>query len=301
MTSTTTGAETESASQRDPLARASSWRVGIRKLLTNPSFVVGAGIVLLGAIAAVTAPWIAPHDPTRAFTAAARQPPSSRFLLGTDALGRDILSRIIYGSRVSAKIIVVSVGSAAVVGSFLGLVSGFVGRLVDAAIMRWMDVVLAFPAILLAIVVIAILGPGLTNAMLAIAVAVIPVYARTVRASVLSAMASDYVKAAIIVGVPKPVIMMRHVLPNVLTPIIVISTVNAGVTLLIAAGLSYLGLGAQPPTPEWGSMLADARAYLPDAWWMATFPGLAIALAVLAFNLLGDVLRDALDPRFFSE
>lgn len=283
------------------LAHAGSWRIGARKLLRNPSFVLGGAIILFGAITAVFAPWVAPHDPTHAFTQSARQPPSVDFLLGTDALGRDIFSRVVYGTRVSARIILVSVGLAAVLGSFLGLVSGFVGRFVDTVIMRWMDVLLAFPAILLAIAIIAVLGPGLTNTMIAIAVAVVPVYARTVRASTLSAVASDYVKAATIVGVPKPLIMVRHVLPNVLTPIIVISTVNAGVTLLIAAGLSYLGLGAQPPTPEWGSMLSNARSYLPDAWWMATFPGLAIALAVLAFNLLGDVLRDALDPRFFSD
>lgn len=283
------------------LAHAGSWRVAARKLLGNPSFVLGGVIILLGAVTAVLAPWIAPHDPAHAFTQSARQPPSGDFLLGTDALGRDIFSRILYGTRVSARIILVSVGLAAVVGSMLGLVSGFVGRFVDTVIMRWMDVLLAFPAILLAIAIIAVLGPGLTNTMIAIAVAVVPVYARTVRASTLSAVASDYVKAATIVGVPRPLIMVRHVLPNVLTPIIVISTVNAGVTLLIAAGLSYLGLGAQPPTPEWGSMLSNARSYLPDAWWMATFPGLAIALAVLAFNLLGDVLRDALDPRFFSD
>lgn len=285
----------------EPLARTWSWAIGLRKLLGNPSFVFGAVTIVAGAVVAGTAPWIAPYDPTHAFTEAAREPPSGRFWLGTDELGRDVLSRIIYGSRVSARIIVVSVGLAALVGSFLGLVSGFVGRFADTAIMRWMDVLLAFPAILLAIAVVAILGPGLGNTMLAIAVAVVPVYARTVRASVLSAVASDYVKAAVVVGVSKPVVMVRHVLPNVLTPVIVISTVNAGVTLLIAAGLSYLGLGAQPPTPEWGSMLSNARAYLPDAWWMATFPGLAIAVTVLAFNLLGDVLRDALDPRFFSE
>lgn len=299
MTSTPTG--TDRVPGSEPLARTWSWRIGLSKLLRNPSFVFGAAVILVGATVAATAPWIAPFDPTHAFTQAAREPPSGRFLLGTDELGRDVLSRIIYGSRVSARIIVVSVGLAAAVGSFLGLVSGFVGRLLDTAIMRWMDVLLAFPAILLAIAVVAILGPGLTNTMLAIAIAVIPVYARTVRASVLSAVASDYVKAAVVVGVSRPLIMVRHVLPNVLTPIIVISTVNAGVTLLIAAGLSYLGLGAQPPTPEWGSMLSNARAYLPEAWWMATFPGLAIALTVLAFNLLGDVLRDALDPRFFSE
>lgn len=269
----------------------------VRRLLRHPGAVFGVVIISVEVIAAVFATWLAPHDPLHTYQDYVLSPPSGKFVLGTDEVGRDVLSRIVYGARISLEIAAICVGIAAVLGSALGLLAGFLRGASDAVIMRAMDALLAFPEILLAIAVVAILGPGLNNTMAAIGVALTPVYARTVRSATLQVAESEYVRAARVVGVPGWLILVRHVLRNVQTPIIVISTVNVGTTILIAAGLSYVGLGAQPPTPEWGSMLSAAHNYLPDDWWTATFPGLAITLSVLAFNLLGDALRDYLDPR----
>ena len=235
--------------------------------------------------------------PNEAYTNYVLTGPSSHFWFGTDELGRDVLSRVIFGARVSLQIAAICVSIAATAGSMLGLLAGFYRGAADSIIMRAMDVVLAFPEILLAVAVIAILGPGLNNTMVAIGIALIPVYARTVRAATLQVAESEYVRAATVIGVARWRILFSHVLRNVWTPIIVISTVNISTTILIAAGLSYVGLGAQPPTAEWGSMLSDAHTYLPADWWTAVFPGLAITFSVLAFNLLGDALRDVLDPR----
>lgn len=272
-------------------------RAGLARALRLPGMVTGGGIILLLVLLAIAAPVIAPHDPLHTYADSVLVPPGARFPLGTDQLGRDVLSRVLYGSRISLQIAVICVGIALTVGSALGLVAGFVGGVAGALIMRLMDIMLAFPDILLAIAVVAILGPSLNNAMIAIGVAIIPVYARTVRSAVLAVVESDYVRAARGVGASDFRILWRHVLPNVTAPIIVISSVNSGVTILVAAGLSYVGLGAQPPTPEWGSMLSSALDYMPQDWWTAVFPGLAITLTVLAFNLLGDALRDLLDPR----
>ncbi|HEX6444656.1 MAG TPA: ABC transporter permease [Streptosporangiales bacterium] len=269
----------------------------LRRMLRHPGAVFGVVVITVEVLAAVFASWLAPHDPLHTYQDYVLSPPSGRFVLGTDEVGRDVLSRIIYGARISLEIAAICVGIAAVLGSALGLLAGFLRGATDAVIMRAMDALLAFPEILLAIAVVAILGPGLNNTMAAIGVALTPVYARTVRSATLQVAESEYVRAARVVGVPGWLILLRHVLRNVQTPIIVISTVNVGTTILIAAGLSYVGLGAQPPTPEWGSMLSSAHNYLPDDWWTATFPGLAITLSVLAFNLLGDALRDYLDPR----
>jgi peptide/nickel transport system permease protein len=268
-----------------------------KALLGHPGAIFGIVIIVVQVLLAVFAPWVAPHDPNRTYADAVLQAPSGHFWFGTDQLGRDVLSRVIYGARVSLQISAICVSIAATVGSLLGLIAGFYRGAVDSLIMRAMDVVLAFPEILLAIAVIAILGPGLNNTMVAIGVALIPVYARTVRAASLQVSDSEYVRAATVVGVPRWRILLRHVLRNVRTPIIVISTVNVGTTILIAAGLSYVGIGAQPPLAEWGSMLSTAHAYLPKDWWTAVFPGLAITFSILAFNLLGDALRDLLDPR----
>ncbi len=248
-------------------------------------------------VVAALAPLLAPHSPTATFPGATLQPPSLRFPFGTDDLGRDVFSRVVYGTRISVQVGVIAVSIALVVGTAIGLLVGYFGGFIDNAVMRIMDVVLAFPEILLAIAIVAILGPSLNNTMVAIGIAVIPVYARTVRSSVLSVVGNDYIMAAHATGVGNLRIIFRHVLPNVLSPIIVLSTVNIGTAILIAAGLSFVGLGAQPPTPEWGSMLSTARAYLSIAPWMSVFPGLAIALVVLAFNLLGDAIRDVADPR----
>lgn len=277
----------------DGLARASR----LRAFLSHPGAVFGIIIIAMQLFFAIFAPWVAPHDPTHTYPDMVLAGPSRGFLFGTDELGRDVLSRVIYGARVSLQISVICVGIAATLGSALGLLAGFFRGAVDALIMRFMDILLAFPEILLAIAVIAILGPGLNNTMAAIGVALTPVYARTVRAASLQVSDSEYVRAATVIGVPRRRILIRHVLRNVWTPIIVISTVNVGTTILIAAGLSYIGLGAQPPTPEWGAMLSTAHAYLPEDWWTAVFPGVAITMCILAFNLLGDALRDLLDPR----
>lgn len=268
-----------------------------RALLRHPGAIFAFIVIGLQVIAALFAPLIAPHDPNHAYVSNVLTGPSGHFWFGTDELGRDILSRVIFGARVSLEIAAICVGIAATAGSLLGLLAGSYRGATDSIIMRGMDVLLAFPDILLAVAVIAILGPGLNNTMIAIGVALIPVYARTVRAAALQVAESEYVRAATVIGVSRWRIMLTHVLRNVWTPIIVISTVNVGTTILIAAGLSYVGLGAQPPTAEWGSMLSNAHQYLPADWWTAVFPGLAISLCVLAFNFLGDALRDVLDPR----
>jgi peptide/nickel transport system permease protein len=291
-------------SQQALEAREAPVRVGQRfrkgwlgRLVRKPNAVVGGTIVVGLLVVAALAPLIAPHSPTATFPEASLQQPSLRFPFGTDDLGRDVFSRVVYGTRISVQVGVIAVGIALVVGTTVGLLVGYFGGFADNAVMRLMDVMLAFPEILLAIAIVAILGPSLNNTMVAIGLAVIPVYARTVRSSVLSVVGNDYIEAARATGVGNLSIIARHVLPNVLSPIIVLSTVNIGTAILIAAGLSYVGLGAQPPTPEWGSMLSTARAYLSTAPWMSVFPGLAIALVVLAFNLLGDAIRDVTDPR----
>lgn len=283
------------ATPADPVKRRAHGR--LHALLANPAAIVALAVITLQVVAAVFAPMLAPHDPNQSYVNDILTSPSSRFWFGTDELGRDVLSRVLYGARVSLVIAAICVGIAATVGSLLGLFAGTYRGATHSIIMRAMDALLSFPDILLAVAVIAILGPGLNNTMIAIGVALIPVYARTVSAATLQVADSEYVRAAEVIGVPRWRIVFTHVLRNVWTPIIVISTVNVGTTILIAAGLSYVGLGAQPPTAEWGSMLSDAQQYLPANWWAAVFPGLAISFSVLAFNLLGDAARDLLDPR----
>ena len=257
------------------------------------------GVVLTGAFlaTALLAPWIAPRDPIAPEIDAILAPPSRVHLFGTDELGRDVLSRVVYGSRVSLQVGLVGVGIAAAAGITGGLLAGFNGGFWDAALMRATDVLLAFPGILLAIAIVAALGPNLTNVMLAVGIGAIPVYARTVRGSTLAVRRMEYVEAARAAGATTGRLILRHVLRNIAAPILVLATLGVGVNILIAAGLSYIGLGAQPPTPEWGAMLSGARQYLRDAWWTAVFPGLAITLTVVGMNLLGDGLRDILDPR----
>jgi len=237
-----------------------------------------------------------PHDPDTIFYTSVLSPPSGTFPFGTDDTGHDILSRVIAGSRISLAVGLVSVGIAMIGGSLLGLLAGYLGGWVDQLIMRFMDIMLAFPDILLAIVIIAILGPGLGNVMIAVGIGAIPVYTRTVRASVLSVREQDFVEAARALGVSSWRIMTVHILRNVTAPIIVLATLGVGLAILTAAGLSFVGLGAQPPTPEWGDMLNESQNYLQQAWWMAAFPGAAITITVIGLNLLGDGLRDVLDP-----
>jgi peptide/nickel transport system permease protein len=258
-----------------------------------------AGLVTLTVLAfvALAAPIISPAQPNRVAPRDALQGPSLNHWFGTDQYGRDVMTRVFYGTRISLVIGFISVSIAVVIGTVLGLVSGYYGRWVDAIIMRLVDVMLAFPGILLALALVSILGPSLPNLMIAVGISSVPAYARLVRGSVLAAKENVYVEAARVVGCSDALIMRRHVLPNVVAPIIVLATLGIASAILSAAALSFLGLGSQPPTPEWGRMLSEGRNYLREQWWIATFPGLAIMITVLAMNLLGDGLRDVLDPR----
>ncbi len=275
----------------------------LSQLWRNKTAVAGLIIVVCFVLAAFFAPVLSPHDPVEISLYDQIKPPvwadggTRKNILGTDDLGRDILSRIIYGSRVSLIVAVVSVGLAFVFGTFLGSVSGYYKGTLDNVIMRIMDIILAFPYLLLAIVVVAYLGPSLQNAMMAIGITYIPRFARIVRGSVLEECEKDYVMAARAVGARDWRILFIAILPNCLGPLIVQTTLSFASAILDAAALSFLGLGAQPPTPEWGAMIAKSRGLILRASWVMTFPGIAILLAVLGFNLLGDGLRDALDPR----
>jgi peptide/nickel transport system permease protein len=272
------------------------WRDALRQLLRNRLAVVGLIILVMFFAAALLAPHIAPYDPLEQDLLQRRQPPSAEHPLGIDEVGRDMLSRIIYGARASLRVGVGSVSFAILVGALVGAVAGFVGGPIDNALMRLMDIMLAFPSMLLAIAVVSVLGPGLMNMLYAIAIVSIPQYARIVRASVLSVKEQDYILADRAIGCPPGQILFRSVLPNCLTPLIVAATLGIATAILDAAGLSFLGLGAQPPTPEWGAMLGSGRGSVFTAPHVVFFPGLAIMLIVLGFNLLGDGLRDAADP-----
>ncbi|SLN18599.1 ABC transporter permease subunit [Roseisalinus antarcticus] len=269
----------------------------------NRGAVAGLWVFAGFAFLALFGPWIAPHDATEQFRDFALQPPvwqeggSWTYVLGTDPLGRDMLSRLIEGARYSFFVGIVVVSVAASGGIFIGVLSGFAPKWVDTIIMRVMDIILAFPSLLLALVLVAILGPSLTNAMIAIAIVLQPHYVRLTRASVLSERQKDYVTSARVVGAGRLRLMFITVLPNCLAPIIVQAALSFSTAILDAAALGFLGMGAQPPTPEWGTMLAEAREFILRAWWVVTFPGLAILVTVLAINLMGDGLRDALDPK----
>ncbi len=262
----------------------------------------GAVFLLLVAVA-LCAPLIAPHSPIEQYRDAIRTPPSwlasgqSRFVLGTDEAGRDILSRLIFGARVSFSIGLVSVLLALIPGIVLGLVAAFSGGAPDALIMRVMDVLLALPSLLLAVAIVAVLGPGLANTMLAIAITALPAYVRLARASALGELQKDYVTASRVAGAGALRLMFSQVLPNCAAPLIVQATLGFSAAILDAAALGFLGLGVQPPYAEWGAMLASARDYIDTAWWIVTMPGLAILISVLAINVFGDGLRDALDPK----
>ena len=268
-----------------------------RSILADPPSALGVGLFLLIVAVALFAPTIAPYDPSAVHVRDRLQLPSSGYLLGTDELGRDLLSRIIFGSRISLLVGVIAVGIAATAGILLGLVSAFYGGLVDSLVMRALDGVLAFPAVILALAIITALGPSAGNAMIAIGIVSIPTFARITRGNVLSLKEKEFVEAARACGATSPYLMLRVLLPNCLSPLLVQASVAFANAILTEAALSFLGLGVQPPTPSWGSMLDTGRKYLTQTPWYSFSAGAAIFAAVLSLNLLGDGLRDALDPR----
>jgi peptide/nickel transport system permease protein len=268
------------------------------RLLRNKAAIAGLVIILLFILMAIFSPLLAPMDPLEQNIDIRKTPPlTGSNILGTDELGRDLLSRLIYGARLSMTIGIISVGIAMLGGVAIGMVSGYYGGWFDKIVMRIIDIMLAFPYVLLTIVIVAVLGPSLTNAMIAIGISQMPRYVRLIRASVLAEKESDYILAERSIGTGDFELMFGSILPNSLAPIIVQATLGVGEAILSSAALSFLGLGAQPPTPEWGLMIASSREFVTSAWWIVTFPGLATLLAVLGFNLFGDGLRDVLDPR----
>jgi peptide/nickel transport system permease protein len=274
--------------------------VQLRRFLRKKTAVAAALYLLFLVALALLAGLISPHDPLKVYSAHTLEGPSREFIMGTDNLGRDILSRIVFGARVSLKVGLLAVSISAVIGTTMGMLAGYLGGWTDQLVMRVVDVMLAIPGILLALIIIAALGPSMNNLIVAVGISGVPTYARLVRGTVLSAREREYVEAARALGAQRGRIMWKHILPNVLAPILVLASLGVGVAILSTAGLSFIGLGVRPPIPEWGSMLSDARTYLRDAWWMFTFPGLAISTTVLSANLLGDALRDVFDPRLKS-
>src|SRR5438046_197475 len=269
----------------------------LRRLLRRRGAMIGLGVVVFFILVAILAPWIAPHDPLQTSWGAVRKAPSTNYLFGTDEIGRDVLSRVVWGARASLLAGLVSVCISLSLGVPIGLVAGYVGGWIDALISRITDAMLACPFLILAIALAAFLGPSLTNAMIAIGISATPVFIRLTRAQVLAAKSEDYVEAARALGNPHLRIALRHILPNIVAPLIVQATLAIAAAVIHEAMLSFLGLGQQPPAPSWGSMLNTAKNYIDNAPWMAVWPGLSIFLLVLSFNLLGDGLRDALDPR----
>ena len=289
------------ANRRPPAPRAGSlaWKQvkeALERFAENPAALVSAVVLLILIVVAVIGPSIAPHDPVKIGTGPRLHPPGARFLMGTDQFGRDILSRVLYGTRPTLQASLIAVVVAAGIGIPLGLMAGYAGKAVDSVISRFIDILLSFPGILLALIVVAILGTGLARVQIAVGISLIPAYARLVRGSVLSAKENLYVEAARSGGCSSFRIATRHILPNIFVPLLVLSTTAIGWAIIIATSINFIGLGVQPPTPEWGADLGAARSYLGVAWWPGTFPGLAIVVSILAINLIGDGLQNALDP-----
>lgn len=268
-----------------------------KRLLKRPPAVIGAVVIVLFVLVASFAPFLAPYDPTKPDFVAVRQAPSAKYLLGTDDVGRDVLSRVIFGSRASLLAGVISVVIAMLLGVPLGLISGYYRGRIDELIMRFTDALLAFPFLILAVALAAALGPSLTNAMIAIGIATAPTFIRLTRGQVLSVQAEEYVQAAKASGASDLRILVSHILPNSFAPLLVQATLTIAGAIIAESSLSFLGLGVQPPTPSWGGMLNVAKNFMNQAPWMAVWPGLSIFISVLAFNLFGDGLRDAFDPR----
>jgi peptide/nickel transport system permease protein len=269
----------------------------LRRLFRRRLVLAGAFLLAVFLVVSAAAPVVAPQGYDEQDLGRRLRSPSREYPLGTDSLGRDLVARIVWGARVSLMVGVLAMGLGLIGGSLLGLISGFYGAGADRAVMGLMDVLLTFPGILLALAVVAALGPGLYQVMVAVGVQQIPGFARLVRGSVLTVRKTEYTESARAIGASDVRIMARHIVPNVLSPVIVLASLDIGTAILASAGLSFLGLGAQPPLPDWGGMINQGRAFLRTAWWVAVFPGLAIMLTVMGFNLFGDGLRDALDPR----
>ncbi|MBP3040242.1 ABC transporter permease [Bacillaceae bacterium Marseille-Q3522] len=275
----------------------SPWKEGWKNFRKNKAALIGLGIVIFFILLAILADFIAPYGYKETQLGDKHLPPSAAHWFGTDDFGRDILSRVIYGARISLSVGFFSVVGSAIAGSFLGIIAGYYGRWIDGIISRIFDILLAFPSILLAIAIVAMLGPSLQNALIAIAIINIPSFGRLVRSKVLSVKEEEYITAAKAIGMGDARILLFHVFPNSMAPIIVQGSLAIASAIIEAAALGFLGLGAQPPTPEWGKMLSDSRDFILDAPWTVFFPGIAIMLTVLGFNLIGDGLRDAMDPR----
>jgi len=278
-------------------AGESLWRSAWRTLRHHPAGMMGLVGFSLVLLLVVLAPVVVPGDPTSMNLGQLLEPPSRLHLFGTDDLGRDILTRVLWGGRESLRVSLIAVVVAAIGGVSLGLTAGYFGGRTDSILMRLVDVLLAFPTILLVLSIVAALGPNLGTVLIAIGLSFIPNVARFVRGTVLATKNCEYITAAHLLGATHTYVMLTQILPNILAPLIIYSTLGLGSAIMLTAGLSYLGLGAQPPSPEWGAMLNYGRDYLRDAWWMSVFPGLAIFASVLFINLLGDGLRDALDPK----
>lgn len=277
--------------------KTGEFRQFLQVLFRSPGAKIGAIILLLLMIVAIFAPLIAPFDPLKMGVGKNLQPPNAAHWFGTDEFGRDLFSRIVYGSRLTLMIGVIAVGISMTVGVLVGIVAGYAGGWIESILMRAMDVLFSFTETLIALAAVAVLGPSLTNAVIAVGVSSIPFYARVTYGAVLVEKNKEYFKAAQAIGAKHLRLIFRHLLPNILSPIIVVATVGVSVAVLSASALSFLGLGAQPPSPEWGAILAAGRDYFKRAPWVTTFPGLSIAVTVLGFNLLGDGLREALDPQ----
>jgi peptide/nickel transport system permease protein len=269
----------------------------IQMLRKSPTAVAGSVIVAIVVLSAVFAPWISPYSPVDTDLYARLKPPSLKHPLGTDELGRDLLSRIIWGARVSLKVGVISVSIGMILGVFLGLTGGYFGGFTEKTIFSFVDLLLSMPSLLLALAIVATLGPGITQVMVAVGISLVPAFARVARGSVLTVKEQNFVLGAKALGASHIDIMARYILPNIITPIIVLGTLNCAFALIMEAALSFLGIGVQPPDPTWGSILSDGRMTIRTASWVSTFSGLAITITVMGFNLLGDGLRDVLDPR----
>ena len=266
----------------------------IRKFTRKRIIIYGSVLAVL-VVLSLFAPYFAPYDPIQ-ISMEGRKSPNVDHIFGTDRLGRDILSRIIYGTKYSLSIGIMSVSIGLIFGTTMGVLSAYYGGLVDTIIMRFIDALLAFPGILLALVVIAVLGPGLFNVMLAVGISTVPEYARLARGKVLSVMQLEYIEAIHSIGGSNTRVILKHILPNISAPITILATLQVGNAILVGSGLSFLGMGAQPPTPEWGLMTAEGRSFMSQAWWISTFPGIAILITVISINQFGDGLREAIDP-----